>query len=544
MLHPLTLVLALFLVSLVSMSAYSETIKDNNLRYGDTPTDMKNGLIRIRRIRLEGDPLFPKYGITEKFLQKRINQVYSHMGKSLSMASINKIADSITLAYREKGLTFNRAFIVPQEIKQSTLTIHILKGVLSEIDLYDNDLYSKEQILRPFNHLIGKVIYEPDVMKTVNNLNKKLGLKLFAYFSTGSKQGESRLNIKVLKEIGHETKILVDNKGTTQTGQNRFLLSHSMNNPFQKSGRLTASMLTTDEEKNIFGGLSYYTPISDRQKLGVSYLQSNFAISGQFSQFGLEGTLSTLSGFFSNSDPIDKSRSMKISQKTTLAYKRSSVSSIEQFSSILDDDTNYFQAELLYQRHYNIGQKDQYIGSLKPTIGYVTVADDADIATSFFTVDASFRFILFNWLDLDMHSNSLSLSAKGKLTGNHLPAPEQFAATGPSVNRGYAPGLFSGDIGLTMTAEQTFNWKVDKIARLDGLLIQASVFLDYSYATLNSSETFDASFSSMGIAVSGHFQNQIKLGSSFGVPLSHSTSNNLEIDPDSLVVYANASISF
>jgi len=100
MLHPLTLVLALFLVSLVSMSAYPETIKDNNLRYGDTPTDMKNGLIRIRRIRLEGDPLFPKYGITEKFLQKRINQVYSHMGKSLSMASINKIADKNSVLYK------------------------------------------------------------------------------------------------------------------------------------------------------------------------------------------------------------------------------------------------------------------------------------------------------------------------------------------------------------------------------------------------------------------------------------------------------------
>ena len=544
MIRTLALTVVVCLLSLFSMSAHSERSREDNLRYGDTPTDMKDGLIRIRRIRLEGDPLFPKYGITEKFLQKRINQVYSHMGKSLSMASINKIADSITLAYREKGLTFNRAYIVPQEIKQSTLTIHILKGVLAEIDLYDNDLYSKEQILRPFNHLIGKVIYEPDVMKTVNDLNKKLGLKLFAYFSTGSKQGESRLNIKILKEVAHETKISIDNKGATQTGENRILLSHSMNNPFKKSGRITATVITTDATENTFGGLSYYIPISDHQKIGASYLQSNFAITGPFANFGLKGTLATLGGFFSNRKTLGKDESIKLFQHTSIAYKSSSITSIEQFSDLLDDTTNYLMADLLYQRHYNAGQTNQHIGSLKPILGYVTNTDDTDISTTFVAIDAKYRYMRFNWLNIKTDSNSLSLSARLKWTGSHLPAPEQFSTTGPGINRGYAPGLFSGDIGLSLSAEQSFGWKIEKIARLEGVTFQTSVFLDFSYAELNSSETFNASFASMGVTVSGQFPYQITAGSSFGIPLSHSTSNNIEITTDSLVFYANASISF
>ena len=183
--------------------------------------EMKNGLIKIRRIQVQGDVLYPEFGFTDEFLFTRVNQVYSHMGELLSISDMNKIADALTLAYREKGLTFNQAYVIPQEIVDSTLTIHVLKGTLSEIEIYNNGLFNTNQLTEPFADLVGKVIYEPNIKKIVKNLSKKPGLKIFSFFSVGSKQGEARLNIKVMEETQHESKLIIDNKGVSQTGENR-----------------------------------------------------------------------------------------------------------------------------------------------------------------------------------------------------------------------------------------------------------------------------------------------------------------------------------
>ena len=504
---------------------------------------MKDGLIKISCISLKGNTLFPQYGITKTFLHTRLNQLYSHLDENLNMAAINKIADAITLAYREKGLTFNRAYISPQEIKNSTLTIYVQEGILSEIDIYDNSLYSNEQISNPFKHLIGKVIYEPDILQVVNNLNSKPGLKLFAYFSTGSMPGESRLNIKIQRETVRESAVSTDNKGITQTGQNRLILSHTENNPLKLSGRFTTSILTTNNKDNIFGGISYHLPLSEGTLLGASYIQSEFSVTGQFSNLGLSGTLTSLTGFISTSSAKPNTLTAASTKRLSVSYKESKISS-KAFPDILNTSIQYATLNTLYFYNYSATTSSRHKVTFTPTLGLIDESDDTDISKSFFVLATNYHFLLSNWITIENLEHALSSTFSGKWTHQQLPPPEQFSVTGPTTNRGYRPGIFSGDIGYNMSIEEFLNWNISSISWAEKWRFQSSLFFDYSYGKLNSDELYDASFSSAGVTITANYQKFVSLGLSIGKPLNHTTSSTLDIDTDTSVIYANINIKF
>ncbi|OUR87016.1 hypothetical protein A9Q81_27040 [Gammaproteobacteria bacterium 42_54_T18] len=547
---------SLILLLLLPLSTYAEeeiaagkkhlSIKydtSKNEEETNKPTAMKNGLIRIKRIRMEGDPLYPKYGITRAFLKNRLNQVYSHMDEYLNMADINKIADAITLSYREKGLTFNRAFVVPQEITNSTLTIHVLKGVLSEVDLYDNGLYSNDQILRPFKHLIGKVIYEPEIMSIVDSLNNKPGLKVFGYFSTGSNQGQSRLNIKVLKETHSNSHVSLDNKGISQTGKNRLLASHSINNPLGNSGRFTATIIKTNQTGNTYGGLSYYFPYSNTSNVGLSLIKSDFAISGEFSDLGLKGGLTSFSGFFSSTSTVHNQTPYEKRQQLSFSYKTSDVVS-DAFPSVFNSDLRYIMLHGTYKRHYFDKANTRHTFGLRPAIGFIEKNKDTDISDEFFILGADYQLTIFNWTNIIAESNYLHVSFKGQWSDNKLPDSERFSTTGPSINRGYKLGIFSGDIGYNGTIEQVFLRKEDKLWGSYRLKLKTSLFFDYSYGELNTEESFHVSFSSVGITLHGTIDKKYSLSTSIGIPIDNTSSNLEEVDSTSPIIYTSVKIHF
>ncbi len=535
----LSALIILLTCTLPSIVVRAETIED--VLGEKKTTEMKNGLIKISRIRLEGDALYPEYGITNEFINTRINQLFSHLDDQLNMAAIDKLADAITLTYREKGLTFNRAFVVPQEIKSSTLTIYVLKGILSEIDVYDNFLYSNKQIKEPFDKLIGKVIYEPDVMRIVDNINKRPGLKIFAYFSTGSKQGESRLNIKVKKEITSKNTLSIDNKGIKDTGHNRVIYSHIENNLFSLSGQLNVSFLKTNKEDNVFGGIYYQRPISENRNLGVSLVKSDFSITGQFSNLGLEGALTSVSGIIANEDKGNIS--LKKTHHLVLSYKESKVTS-NVFPEIFNESTQYAIFNTYHRHHYMTYVNSQHIFSITPSLGLIDTSDDPAISESFFSVGAGYQYLLFNPIKLANRNNVLSIKLSGKWSNDQLPAPERYTTTGPTVNRGYQPGIFSGDTGYRLSAEHSINWNIDKESWIKGVKIQTSLFVDYSYGMINTKERHEASFSSIGIAINSTLRNQISLGASIAKPLNHNITGDIDTDSDSPVIYANTSVTF
>ena len=525
--------------------ANSGTSDENQTATSAKPNKMKNGQIKISRILLEGDTLYPEYGITNKFLHTRVNQVYSHMNELLSVSDINKIADALTLAYREKGLTFNQAYVVPQEIVDSTLTIHVLKGTLSEIDVYNNDIYSTEQLTAPFAEILGQVIYEPGIKRAVASLSDKPGLKIFSFFSVGSKQGEARLNVKVIEETQHISQVVIDNKGVNQTGINRLMYSHTMNNPLNFSGQLKATILTTNKPNNYFGSLGYSRAVNSTNQLGLSILRSDFAVTGQFSDLGLEGDLSALTASWTNTPEHKKNTKLIHNRRLSLSTKKSTVTS-EVFPEFLNEEVDYTSLSGSYQLHFlrPWQTNSQHILALQPSISRITTTNNKTLPSNFWLTKISYDFMTPQWISSLSSEHPFSISATGQYTSKNLPSSEQLSTTGSMTNRGFDPGIFSGNNAYAISLEQAIDWSVDFNSHQHAISLQPFLFFDYSYGELKENIDLSAKFQSAGLGLKAGYGTLIKANITFGHPLDHKISGQPNIDRKRPVIYADLSFSF
>lgn len=463
-------------------------------------------LFDIEQISLEGDTLYPEYGITREFLFERINQVYSLMEGKLTMTDIGKIADALTLAYREKGLTFNQTIIVPQEVKDADLTLYVLKGTLADIEIVNNSLYTKAQLMEPFRKLIGKTIYEPNIMLAVNQANSKPGVNIFAYFSTGMKHGEALLNLRVMNEEKHSTSVTLDNKGVEQTGATRITATHTINNPFKNSGQVKSSLLLTSESGNIFGGFAYSRPFSNTGLMGFSVLRSDFSVSGQFSNLGLKGDFTSLSGYWSNKPAVRSASRLQHTSSVSLATKRSVVTS-QEFNETFEKKSNYIIFSGAYEIQYldSFAIKGQHTLFIHPALSNVTTADDDTLPNNFVLLRTTYQYRNHSWTDSKERPTPFQLLVKNQWTTENLPAPEKFATTGSGVNRGFAPGIFSGDLGLSISVEQSIKTSIEALKYLEPLALRPFVFMDYSYGKSLGDESFDANFFSIGLGLKTKF---------------------------------------
>jgi hemolysin activation/secretion protein len=512
---------------------------------------MSDGLIEINYIELQGDALYPEYGITEGFLDSRIDQIYSLMGNKLSISDINRIADSITLLYREKGLTFNKAYVIPQEIKHGTLRIHVLKGTLAEIDIYDNKLYTQAQLLAPFENLMGKTIYEPAIKEAIESLSNKPGLKLFSYFSMGTKQGESRLNIKVTHEKSQYSSLTVDNHGVKQTGQNRLMFSYVQNNPFNFSGAANLQLLTTSKENNLFGGLAYAFPVGRSNDIGFSFIRSEFAVAGQFESLGLEGELTALSAYWSHKPQTKDKSNFSKSQKIIVSTKNSNVSS-DEFSSYLSSEVTYTQLTGIYQLNYvsDDSSKAQHSLSLKPNIGVVHTTDHSYLSSDFWLLRSRYQHLRPNWIKPLKLNHYLNIDLNGQWTTARIPASEQFITSGATANRGFEPGIFSSDWGGTLSIENVFHIKTNFEGSLKSLVFQPFLFFDMSYGGLVEGRG-SSNFKSAGFGINasnelsddGFLQN-ISSSITAGYPLSYNLSEQDNDLNEELTVYGRLNLTF
>jgi len=521
-------------------------------------TEMHDGELNIQYIELEGNAFYPEYGLTQDVVKQHLKALHTTLGHKLKMKDIHNIADSVTLLYQEKGLTFHRVYVVPQEIKNSSLKLYVLKGKLAEIIIHNNSLYSKEQLLAPFKALIGQTIYEPYLKDAASKLSAKPGLKVFSYFSIGNKQGETRLNIRVLEESSSDTSISFDNYGVKQTGHNRFSLVHSRNNPFNQSGRLNVSLLSTNKSNNLFGKTNYELPIFERHSLGFSVLRSAFAVSGQFDAFGLDGKLDALNIYWGIGTKIEDNASSTNAYQLSLSAKRSKIKS-ELFPEFLSSKVNYIQLSSAYQLASTNHKLDEirHSFSFLPSVIHIQDSDNTMLATNILLSRAYYQMLIPNWWSSLTTNHFLRAKLNGQWSSETLPSSEQYLATGANVNRGFEPGLFSGDWGMNLSIEQNFS-SDEWFTLFTNTSIHPFIFVDLSVGKLKEGNG-SSNFNSIGLGLNtgrrsskeafGLFKDSIfkfediQSSISIGYPLDYKLSEQANELDDKLTIYANLNLA-
>lgn len=497
-----------------------------------------DGKVLIKRIELKGDSLFPQYGVTQQYISQKLNAAFKEMDPWMSISDMHSLADALTIAYHEKGLTFNQVFIVPNEIEGNTLVMNILPGRVVEVNLKNNKLYTEDQIKAPFLHLLGKVVYEPDIQTAMKKANMIPGLKIFGFFSMGKHPGQARLNLHVLKEDRYAFSARVDNFGVNNTGVYRVIGQYSQNNVSGNGDTLSATLIGTNEIGNLYGAIGYKLPTSHPQNvIGLTAYSNQFEITGEFKELGLSGHLEALSGYFQKG--LLKEDNATASLYADLALKNSAVTS-DAFKDIFSETTTYgtfdikFNAAVIPQD----GASKQLL-ELGLTSGVVIDSDNEETDDAIVITHIRYEYQQ-RW-----YPGNPSEYVTSAILGAHyapliLPSSERTVMTGPYGVRSYEPALFSADTVYSLTLEQSA-----KLLRLsDGFGILPFAFLDCAYGEQNSDPGDTGSFLGAGFGLDLLYKSSINARLTVGMPLSESLSQELSEDPSSVVVYGYINFTF
>lgn len=498
-----------------------------------------NGKALIKRIELKGDSLFPQYGVTQAYISQKLNTAFKGMDPWMTISDMHSLADTLTLAYHEKGLTFNQVFIVPNEIEGNTLIMNILPGRVSEINLKNNKLYSEDQIKAPFLHLLGRVVYEPDIQDAMKKANMIPGLKVFGFFSMGKHPGQTRLNLHVLNETKHAFSARADNFGVNNTGVYRLVGQYSQNNTTGKGDTLSATLVSTNEFGNMFGSIGYRLPTKNpASAIGATAFSNQFEIEGEFAEFGLSGHLEGASGYFQST--LLKEDNAVASIYVDLAIKNSVISS-EEFKDIFEETTTYSTIDVRFSASVIPPDgKSRHSLNLSQVLGGVVDTDNSDTDDLILIFGLMYEYQL-RWLPGNPSEYVSSASLNLHYAPLILPSSERSVMTGPYGVRGYEPALFSADSVYNLSLQQSLKM----IRPIDGLGILPFGFVDYAYGVQNDETKAEtASFLAAGLGLDILYKTSINSRITLGLPISESASQELSEPPSGISVYGYVNYVF
>ena len=500
--------------------------------------DLVDGKALIKTVELKGNSLFPQYGVTQTYISRKLNAAYKNMDPWMTISDMHRLADAMTLAYQEKGLTFNQVFIVPSEIRGNTLIMNVLPGRITEIHLKNNKLYTEEQIKKPFLHLLGNVVYEPAIQDAMKKANMIQGLKIFGFFSMGKHPGQVRLNLHVVSEKKHQMSVRVDNYGVNDTGVYRVIGQYSQNNVTGNGDIISTTLVSTNEIGNLNGVVGYKRPTPlDNSYAGATLYRNQFEIVGDFADFGLEGHLDAISGFYQLG--LLKEDNAIASLYADLAYKNSVISS-EEFSEVFAETTRYGTLDVLFSAAVipSSGASKQAL-ELGLVVGSVSQSDDEEIDSTISI--AKMRYLYQQrWKAGNPAEQVTSLDFKATYSAGVLPSSERSVMTGPYGVRSYEPALFSADSVYSMTVQHSLFY----VPLFDKAKLLPFGFLDYAYGQQNTEAGSDGSFLGAGLGIDLLFKSSISSRITFGVPIAEDLSQELSEDPSGLIVYGYVSYAF
>lgn len=390
---------------------------------------------------------------TETELQ---TQVSGAIGKNLSFAELQALADKITAYLKDKGWFLARAYLPRQDITTGVIEIAIIQGKSDGAPLIRRDKTVRirevslqriaEQGIRP-----GQPFNERELERAVLLMNDLPGITARASLTPGASTGSSQVQLDVSEGGYFNGAVWGDNQGNRYTGSWRGNATLALNDPFRYGDQF--SFLVTGAEGLTQGRIGYTFPLTP------SGLKGNLAYTGM--GYDLVGPLASLdtSGQSHSIDagvsyPILRSRTANVT--TAIGYSFKMLTDSTAGTDIRDKQLHSgvitFSGDR-YDTHlgggYTSWNAGVTIGSLDEKV--------ADIAITK-TQGTYSRFNLgVSRLQRLAERLSLNLSYSGQFSLDNLDSSEKLNLGGPSGVRAYPIGEASGDEGHLLNLDLRYD---------------------------------------------------------------------------------------
>lgn len=436
--------------------------------------------LTINRFELEGISDKPSMGINKKEIESIVENMRKNNVSGFDIAELRKVTNRIATYYRAKGFFLARAYIPEQRMKNNIVKIVILESKFEKVEVENNKTYKTKQIEKPFHNLFMKPINKASIESALLTLNSYPGLETHNIIVPGTSPGAAILKVSVKKEKRLKGQMVFDNKGSQYTGDYRFLLSGTINNPTFQSDILSFNLLQTVSPSNsLYGSVQYEIPyIPLDMSIGALYSKNQYEVGDVLKILNVNGS-SRIARIYIKKWLI---RSRSVSLKTQFGLSRKEAT-VNQITGLKEDKLSVASLSISSSFGNLLGSNTLNVVFSQGIPNFMgTTLKNSEAGGKFSKTNLNYSFTKsLAQLFSNSFFNNQFLFAKfeGQYSKNNLVSLEQSSLGGPSNVRAYAISESLMDKSYFIALEWIAETSPDlQISWLKNLMF--SLFIDYA----------------------------------------------------------------
>lgn len=415
---------------------------------------------RLNKITLTGNHVYSTETLRSLYKDK--------INKTISVADLYLMAQSITNYYRNNGYIISRAILPPQHIKKGEVKIQILEGFADKVTV-GGDPDGAKCIIQAYSDHIrdSRPLNLYDMEYYVMLSNGLPGVQAKAVL-TPSKTTPAAADIAIMTSTQRFRGFLsYDDYGTRYIGPHQMTASGNYSSIIASGDNVqfTFSTATRDKELN-FSDLNYSLPIFSRGlKLNFGKTRTKTHPMFVLEPLYILGVNDIYYG--SIEIPVIRQRSKAYTITTGI-----NVTDVDVTVTPFGEKLYIDHIRSLYMSNV-LGFTDNFYGNNLlaldirkglPAFGYTRETNLLTAETSRPGGHADYTKITAQATRLQLVKNAFTAYGiiRGQYAFNTLLASEEFVFGGNIIGRGYDPSEIIGDHGLSGTLELRYDWALDK----------------------------------------------------------------------------------
>lgn len=242
--------------------------------------------IPVKHIRVEGSTVLPASQIDAL--------TRGFEGRTVSLGTLQQLAQRITDAYQSRGYPLAHAFIPAQTIKNGIVRIQVVEPTYDRIDVKGSRL-APAQARRTLGLSSGEPIAQAPLDRGLLLLNRTPGVRVAGTLVPGAQPATSTLQVKLSDGPLLHTHLHADNYGSEYTGRTRGGVDVSIDNPLGHGSQAALTTLTTAGGLLHAGGFSLTSPdLHNGLRGGVYGSRTLYRLGGSFAALEQSGRVNQI----------------------------------------------------------------------------------------------------------------------------------------------------------------------------------------------------------------------------------------------------------
>jgi len=435
------------------------TVKEMDLI--NAPPGAEDVMLVLGGVRIQGNTVY-----TEADLAPIYNGL---IGDEISLAEVYRIANQITLKYRNNGYILTQTVVPPQTIDNGIVNLRVVEGYIDNIviEAPEDETPFALQTIQDYAGGIstGGPVNVAALERELLLINDLPGVNARSIISPSPNQAGAADLLIIIERDPYDALVSIDNYGSRYLGPVQLTAAGTLNSWMGNNEAITGQFILapdTDTYELAYGALSYEQPISPfGTKISALGSVTDTKPGYDLEEFDVRGHSRLMQ--LKATHPFIRSRATNLTGRVLFDWRDTETAN--NVTDTVKDRIRVIRAGAKYEF------LDQLVGlavnsidlQLSHGLDIFGSSDEGDANLT--RADADPRFVKLNAdvqrLQRVYRDINLLLQGRAQWSSDPLFSSEEFSVGGVSSGRGYDPSEIVGDDGISGRTELQWNTPYD-----------------------------------------------------------------------------------